>query len=122
MKYLYKYPQQAFPYSDLIETNRGRSREELEYELLDTGIFDQDRYFGVFVEYAKGDPEDILIQISVHNRGPEPAELHLFPALWFRNTWSWDQEAAKPTMRQVEKRSVLASHDSLVDRTLDSQG
>jgi len=122
MKYLYKYPQQAFPYSDLIETNRGRSREEFEYELLDTGIFDQDRYFDVFVEYAKGDPEDVLIQISVHNRGPETAELHLLPTLWFRNTWSWDQEAAKPAMRQVEKGSVLASHAKLGDRTLDCEG
>src|SRR5437660_12132347 len=122
MKYLYKYPQQAFPYSDVIETNRSRSREEFEYELLDTGIFDQDRYFDVFVEYAKGDPEDILIQISVHNRGPETAELHLLPTLWFRNTWSWNQETAKPTMRQVEKGSVLASHAKLGDRTLDSEG
>ena len=122
MKYLYKYPQQAFPYSDLIDTNRGRSREEFEYELLNTGVFDADRYFDVFVEYAKADPEDILIQVSVHNRGPEPAEVHLLPTLWFRNTWSWDKDATKPAMRQVKKGSVLASHAKLGDRTLDCDG
>src|SRR3982751_5441091 len=77
MKFLYKYPQAAYPYVDLIETNRRRGRDKLEYELLDTGIFDQDRYFDVFVEYAKESPEDILVQISVHNRGPEAAEIHL---------------------------------------------
>ena len=76
MKYLYKYPQAAFPYADLVETSRRRSRNEMEYELIDTGVFDQDRYFDVFVEYAKASPEDILIQITVHNRGPESAELH----------------------------------------------
>ena len=89
MKYLYKYPQREFPYRDLIEKNRGRSREEFEYELLDTGVFDDDRYFDVFVEYAKAGPEDILIRITVHNRGPEAARLRLLPTLWFRNTWSW---------------------------------
>src|SRR5712672_4188482 len=122
MKYLYKYPQREYPYRDLVETNRRRSREEFEYELLDTGVFDDNRYFDVFVEYAKESPEDILIQISVHNRGPETAELHLLPTLWFRNTWSWDQETAKPTMRQIEKGSVLASHAKLGDRTLDCEG
>src|SRR5215813_2434772 len=89
MKYLYKYPQKPFPYSDLVTTNRGRSRRELEYELLDTGIFEGDRYFDVFVEYAKDSPEDLLIQITVCNRAPEPASLHVLPTLWFRNTWSW---------------------------------
>jgi len=92
MKYLYKYPQREFPYRDLIEGNRGRSREELEYELLDTGAFDDDRYFDVFVEYAKASPEDVLIRITVHNRGPEAARLHLLPTLWFRNTWSWGED------------------------------
>src|SRR4026208_429327 len=77
MKYLYKYPQAAFPYADLVETNRRRSRNEMEYELLDTGIFDQDRYFDVFVEYAKASAEDVLIKISIHNRGPEAAPIHL---------------------------------------------
>jgi hypothetical protein len=89
MKYLYKYPQGAFPYNDLIETNRRRNRGDMEYELLDTGIFNGDRYFDVFVEYAKQSPEDILIEISVSNRGPEPATVHVLPTLWFRNSWTW---------------------------------
>jgi len=122
MKYLYKYPQQEFPYRDLVEKNRSRSRDEFEYELIDTGVFDADRYFDVFVEYAKADPEDVLIRITVHNRGPETAELHLLPTLWFRNTWSSGQDAIKPAMRQVEKGSVLASHAQLGDRTLDCDG
>src|ERR1700730_18424856 len=84
MKYLYKYPQREYPYRDLIDTNRGRSREEFEYELLDTGAFDQDRYFDVFVEYAKEDSEDVLIRITGHNRGPEVARLRVLPSLWFR--------------------------------------
>ena len=122
MKYLYKYPQQEFPYRDLVDTNKRRSREDLEYELLDTGIFDDDRYFDVFVEYAKADPEDILVRITVHNRGPETAELHLLPTLWFRNTWSWEQGATRPTLRQVNDRTVLASHPQLGDRTLHCEG
>jgi hypothetical protein len=89
MKYLYKYPQNAYPYSDLIETSRRRGRNDREYELLDTGIFKDDRYFDVFVEYAKASPTDILIQISVANRGPEAAGLDVLPTLWFRNTWTW---------------------------------
>ena len=122
MKYLYKYPQQEFPYCDLVETNRRRSREEFEYELLDTGIFDEDRYFDVFVEYAKADPEDLLIRVSVYNRGPEAAVIHVLPTLWFRNTWSWTEHKPKPSMRQVEKGSVRASHTQLGDRTLDCEG
>ena len=122
MKCLYKYPQQTFPYTDLVETNRRRSREDFEYELLDTGVFDHDRYFDVFVEYAKADPEDILIRISVHNRGPEVAVLDLLPTLWFRNTWSWDQQTKKPSMHQVEKGEVLASHLQLGARTLNCDG
>jgi hypothetical protein len=101
MKYLYKYPQAAYPYSNLVETSRRRSRQEFEYELLDTGVFDQDRYFDVFVEYAKESPEDILIQISVHNRGPDLAELHVLPTLWFRNQWSWRVAVDRPSMQQV---------------------
>ena len=122
MKYLYKYPQQEFPYRDLLETNRHRSRQEMEYELLDTGVFDGDRYFDVFVEYAKADPEDMLVRITVHNRGPKTAELHLLPTLWFRNTWSWDGNATKPTLRQVGDRAVLASHERLGGRTLSCEG
>src|SRR4029434_2435088 len=101
MKYLYKYPQAAYPYGNLIETNRGRSRQEFEYELLDTGGFDQDRYFDVFVEYAKASPEDILIQITVENRGPGPATLHVLPTVWFRNVWSWGGDAPRPVLRQA---------------------
>jgi hypothetical protein len=122
MKYLYKYPQAEFPYRDLVETNRRRSREEFEYELLDTGIFDDDRYFDVFVEYAKADPEDLLIKITVHNRGPEPAELHVLPTLWFRNTWSWEKNSAKPSLRQQGNGTILASHQQLGDRTLECEG
>ena len=121
MKYLYKYPQRAFPYSDLVETNRRRTREEFEYELLDTGIFDDDRYFDVFVEYAKADPEDILIRISVHNRGPEAAEVHLLPTLWFRNTWA-SGDSSKPMIRESEKAAVVASNEQLGDRTLQCEG
>jgi hypothetical protein len=121
MKYLYKYPQRAFPYSDLVETNRRRSREEFEYELLDTGIFDDDRYFDVFVEYAKGDPEDILVRISVHNRGPEAAEIHLLPTLWFRNTWT-SGDSSKPTIYQNAKGLTVASHEQLGERTLQCEG
>ena len=107
MKYLYKYPQAAFPYGDLLETNRRRTREEMEYELLDTGVFNDDRYFDVFVEYAKAGTDDILVKITAANRGPDAAELHLLPTLWFRNDWSpWiaasNRAAEKPTIRQVE--------------------
>jgi hypothetical protein len=101
MKYLYKYPQAAFPYADLVATSHRRGRNEFEYELLDTGVFDQDRYFDVFVEYAKATPEDVLIQISVHNRGPEPAELHVLPTLWFRNQWSWQQGTERPSLQRL---------------------
>jgi hypothetical protein len=118
MKYLYKYPQREFPYRDLVETNRRRSRDEFEYELLDTGIFDDDRYFDVFVEYAKADPEDILVRITVHNRGPETADLHVLPTLWFRNTWSWEQGAARPALRQAKAGAIVASDGELGERTL----
>src|SRR5271169_5479775 len=101
MKCLYKYPHRAYPYELLIETNRRRSRQEPEYELLDTGIFAEDRYFDVLVEYAKAAPEDVLIRISVANRGPEAAAIHVLPTLWFRNTWSWGDAPHKPSLRQV---------------------
>ena len=122
MKYLYKYPQKEYPYRDLVETNRRRSREEMEYELLDTGVFEEDRYFDVFVEYAKGDPEDILIKVSVHNRGPEAAQIHLLPTLWFRNTWSWGDGAPKPELHQTEGGKVQATHPQLGDCTLQCEG
>jgi hypothetical protein len=122
MKYLYKYPQREYPYSDLIETNRKRSREEFEYELLDTGIFNDDRYFDVFVEYAKESPEDILIRITVHNRGPEAARLRVLPILWFRNTWSWGGDPSKPSLRAVGPGQIQASHPELGDYTLYCDG
>jgi hypothetical protein len=101
MKYLYKYPQAAYPYDKLVATNRSGSRQDFEYELIDTGVFDQDRYFDVFVEYAKASPEDILIQITIHNRGPEAAEVHVLPTLWFRNQWSWQSQGDRPRLHQV---------------------
>src|SRR5215475_14343702 len=111
MQYLYKYPQAAFPYSQLVETNRGRSRTEFEYELIDTGVFDDDRYFDVFVEYAKAGPEDILIKISAHNRGPQTAELHVLPTLWFRNRWSWQRGVERPSLNQVGSSGVIKAVD-----------
>src|SRR5579885_2911979 len=99
MRMLYKYPQQAFPYERLVEENRRRGREQPEFELLDTGVFDDGRYFDVLIEYAKADVEDILIRITAVNRGPEPAPLHLLPTLWFRNTWSWGRDLRRPVVR-----------------------
>jgi len=101
MRYLYKYPQAAFPYAELVQNNRGRSREALEYELLDTGVFDANRYFDVFVDYAKNAPDDVLIRITVHNRGPDAAVLQVLPTLWFRNTWDWGDGAQKPALRAM---------------------
>ncbi len=105
MKYLYKYPQEAFPYLDLVNTNRSRNREQFEYELIDTGIFNEDRYYDVFVEYAKESAEDILIQITVYNRGKDPATLHILPTLWFRNTWFIDKNASRPLIKEVSRTS-----------------
>ncbi|MBS1792049.1 MAG: glucosidase [Acidobacteria bacterium] len=102
MKFLYKYPQGEFPYQQLVEENQRRSKLDLEFELLDTGIFNDNRYFDVFAEYAKADAEDILIKITVANRGPEAAELDLLPTVWFRNTWAWDAEAVKPELKQAQ--------------------
>jgi len=126
MKYLYKYPQAAFPYSNLVDTNRSRSRYEFEYELLDTGVFDQDRYFDVFVEYAKGSPEDILIKITVYNRGPETAGVNVLPTLWFRNVWSWGEAIPKPDLQQVEGTEsyivLKVDHSELSDYNLFCEG
>jgi hypothetical protein len=104
MKYLYKYPQREFPYAELVETSRGRTRREPEYELADTGVFRENRYFDVFVEYAKVSHEDILIRIEAHNRGPEAAELHLLPTIWFRNTWSWGHDDRRPKLSRDADR------------------
>jgi hypothetical protein len=122
MKYLYKYPQAEYPYGDLIEQNRRRGRHDFEYELLDTGVFDEDRYFDVFVEYAKASPEDLLVQITVWNRGPEPATLHVLPTLWFRNTWSWGGNAPRPALRQAVPGTIAASHPELGERALACEG
>jgi hypothetical protein len=122
MKYLYKYPQAAYPYSELVEVNHARTRHDFEYELLDTGVFDGDRYFDVFVEYAKAAPEDILIQITVANRGPEAATLHLLPTLWFRNTWSWDGGGKRAVLRQTGPGAISSSHPELGERLLSCEG
>jgi hypothetical protein len=122
MKYLYKYPQAAFPYDDLVSTNRSRSRLDLEYELIDTGVFDQDRYFDVFVEYAKGSPEDTVITIRVENRGPEASDIHILPTLCFRNTWTWDPGSPKPELRAIASNAVAASHPELGDRYFYCEG
>ncbi|MEO8594909.1 MAG: glucosidase [Candidatus Solibacter sp.] len=122
MKYLYKYPQAAYPYCQLVEENRRRGRHEAEYELLDTGVFDEDRYFDVFVEYAKESPDDILVRITVANRGPSAAPVHVLPALWFRNTWSWSANGHKPLLEQCYTSDgstvIAASHADLGVRYL----
>ncbi|BAZ70970.1 hypothetical protein NIES4106_57670 (plasmid) [Fischerella sp. NIES-4106] len=122
MKYLYKYPHHAFPYTQLVEENRRRGRQNLEFELLDTGIFNQERYFDVFVEYAKASPEDILIQINVINRGTETRTLHLLPTLWFRNTWAWKVGQEKPWIKVSQTTTnfsvIEAFHSTLGIRWL----
>jgi hypothetical protein len=126
MKYLYKYPQAAFPYADLIDTNRRRTRTDFEYELIDTGVFNEDRYFDVFVEYAKAATDDLLVQITVHNRGPEEATVHVLPTLWFRNQWSWDQAGSRPSLRRVAgpvgASSLRATDPVLGERTFSCEG
>jgi Glycosyl hydrolase family 63 C-terminal domain len=126
MKYLYKYPQRAFPYDDLVKTNGKRARNEPEYELIDTGIFEEDRYFDVFVEYAKERPENILIRITVFNCGPERATLDVLPTLWFRNVWSARQHVARPVLQRVptgeNTRVISACHPELGDRFLYCDG
>ncbi len=108
MKFLYKYPHAAFPYDRLVEENRRRGRGEPEFELIDTGVFDHDRYFDVYVEYAKASAEDILIEITAFNRGPEAAPLHLLPTVWFRNTWSWTGDGPRPALA-ADPHPTLAS-------------
>ena len=126
MKYLYKYPQLAFPYEDLVTTSRSISRKEFEYELIDTGIFDNDRYFDVFVEYAKESPDDILVKISVHNRGAEPAFINVLPTIWFRNVWSWFENVEKPGLSQLpgvdSPRVIKADHLVIRDYYLYCEG
>ncbi|HSF68432.1 MAG TPA: glucosidase [Nitrospiraceae bacterium] len=113
MKYLYKYPQAAFPYAQLVEENRKGGRRDREFELIDTGVYDENRYFDVFVEYAKATPEDLCIRIQVVNRGPEQAEITLLPTLWYRNTWSWGSDIRRPRLRKgapINQVSVIETH------------
>ncbi len=125
LKALYKYPQAEFPYDELVRVNRERGKGEPEHELLDTGVFEGDRYFDVFAEYAKADADDILVRITVVNRGPEPAPLHVLPTLWFRNTWSWGREGEgywpKPVLRASGPGRIEAEHASLGRYTLDAE-
>src|SRR5262245_2025089 len=126
MRYLYKYPQAAFPYADSVAENRRRDRGQPEYELLDTGVLAGDRYFDVLVEYAKASTDDILITITAANRGPEPADLDLLPTLWFRNTWSWTPGTGRPQLRARDAAgghaAVTAEHPSLGRRWLLCEG
>ena len=114
MRALYRYPQRAFPYTDLVQENRRRGKGQPEYELVDTGVFSESRYFDVEAEYAKANPTDLVIRLNVTNRGPEQARLHLLPTLWFRNTWSWDRDATpRPTLHQTAAGTIEAIHAEL---------
>jgi hypothetical protein len=126
MKMLYKYPQAAFPYEDLVQTNGARSRQAPEYELVDTGVFGENRYFDVSVEYAKAGPDDILVRISATNRGTEAAELHIIPTLWFRNTWSWDgdldESSERPMLEKAGQDEIVAAHPVIGGYRLACEG
>ena len=126
MKYLYKYPQAEFPYAKLVEENRRRDKSQPEFELLDTDVFEEDRYFDVFVEYAKAGPRDILMRVTAHNRGPELAELHLLPTIWYRNTWSWGRTGEgywpKPRISRAGDTTLIAEHASLGKFRLEAEG
>jgi hypothetical protein len=122
MKALYRYPHAAYPYARLVEENRSRGKEQPEFELVDTGVFDESRFFDVFAEYAKLSPEDILIRITIANRSPQQARIHLLPTLWFRNTWSWGREGEgywpKPQIELAGAGELKAHHQSLGDYRL----
>jgi hypothetical protein len=122
MKFLYKYPQAEFPYAKLVAENRRRERGVPEYELLDTGVFDEDRYFDIFVEYAKADPEDILVRIQVFNRGPETSQLHLLPTIWFRNRWSWGYSNPRPIMRRKLSDAGDEADTAIIELDSDRYG
>ena len=123
MKALYKYPQSEFPYARLVEENRRRGKQDAEFELVDTGVFDEHRYFDVVAEYAKASPDDILIRVTIANRGPESAAIHLLPTLWFRNSWSWgcthDGCEVKPRLEAAGLAAIVARHVSLGEFRLD---
>lgn len=120
MKFLYKYPQKKFPYKDLIDENARRGKSDNEYQLLDTGVFDEDRYWDIFIETAKGtdDPDEILFRVTAWNRGPDPAPLHIIPQVWFRNTWSWGREPEdkKPYVKYYDENMIQSNHHNLGDR------
>jgi hypothetical protein len=120
MKFLYKYPQKAFPYEDLLKENARRTRQDKEYQLLDTGIFDDDRYWDIFIETAKeaDDPDELLFRVTAWNRGPDPAPLHIVPHVWFRNTWSWGREPEdkKPSIAAHTEDSAKSKHWKLGER------
>src|ERR1700741_1873303 len=122
LKMLYKYPQREFPYGSLVTENRRRGKLDPEYELIDTGVFDDDRYFDVFVEYAKGGADYILIRITAANRGPEATIIHLLPHLWFRNTWSWGTGGSKPSLEVKQDHLVSAKHGQLGTFLLHAEG
>lgn len=113
LKMLYKYPQTEFPYTQLVEENQRRGKDAPEFELMDSGVFDDDRYFDVFVEYAKAGVEDILMHVTAHNRGSEQAPLHILPQLWFRNTWSWGYDASRPALSVDDKGGIVIEHPTL---------
>jgi len=113
MKMLYKYPQQEFPYQWLVEENGRRNKQQEEFEIMDTGIFNEDKYFDVFVEYAKAGPDDILIQITIHNRAAEDVSLHVLPTVWFRNTWAWGRHSYKPNLYKQGEQAIGISHEKL---------
>ena len=122
MRMLYKYPQAAFPYDRLVAENARRTAADREFEIVDTGVFDESRYFDVVVEYAKASADDILMQVTAYNRGPDAATLHVLPQLWARNVWSWDQGVPHPVIR-LEGGRVLASHPALArTRVLEVDG
>ena len=122
MEMLYKYPQQAFPYLELVQENRRRNKQQTEFELTDTGVFDDNKYFDVFIEYAKADPSDVLIKITAHNRGSVAAPLHLLPTIWFRNLWSWGLDPEKPLIRRVDDQNRVDIHYKELDYHLHFAG
>lgn len=119
---LYKYPHAEFPYTALVEENRRRGKDATEFELLDTGVFDDDRYFDVFVEYAKAGPDDICMRVTIHNRAAQPADIHVLPHIWFRNTWSWDEKAKRPSLSLDRDGSLIAGHPALSDYRITADG
>src|SRR4029077_4536162 len=122
MRMLYKYPQDAFPYNDLVEENRRRTARDPEFELADTGIFDKERYFDVEIEYAKGGADDILMQLTVYNRGPDAAPLRLVPQLWARNIWTWHPGTPKPRLAVNGKNAISVEHPHLAPMRLVCDG